>query len=284
MSQEVVFLIGGEHVRHAMPPALQRGARRVAQRRVAGAPSGADTGATASVLHKLRPRKIRNAIRRRWFEWRLSRHRLPALTGLVDLGSKPGGWTVPGDMIAEDWCCYCVGAGGDVSFDVELMRRFGVTVRSFDPVAGYLDLARREVGPELPFSAHLAALATEDGPIRMQLTHHPGSRSLSSDGLYESRRYIECPGRTLATLMAEMGDGGVDLLKVDIEGAEYRVVPELDLAGSGVRVLSVQLHHNGGVRRARRLIAGLRESGYELVACRPAVKLTFVRSELLPTT
>jgi FkbM family methyltransferase len=277
-----LFLIGDEHARHAAPSAPRRGARPLRRRRPLEAVSGSAPGAgLAGVLRKLRPRKVRNAIRRRWFEWRLSRHRLPGMPGLIDLGSKPGGWTVPGDMLSSSWCCYCVGAGGDVSFDVELMNRFGVTVRSFDPVASYLDLARAEVGPDPRFSAHLAALATEDGPIRMQLTHHPGSSSLSPDGLYESGRYTECPGRTLSTLMAEMGDRRVDLLKVDIEGGEYDVLPKLDLAGSGVRVFAVQLHHNGGVRRARRLIAGVREAGYELVACRPAVKLTFVRRDEL---
>jgi hypothetical protein len=50
----------------------------------------------------------------------------------------------------------------------------------------------------------------------------------------------------------------------------------------GVKVFAIQLHHTGSVRKARRLIADLRRSGYEPVACRPSVKLTFVRADLLP--
>jgi FkbM family methyltransferase len=267
-----VHLLGEGHISGAVPPALRH--------RTSALPRpSADV--VLGISRKLRPRKIRNAVRRRWFEWQLSRHRLSEAPGLLDLGSKPGGWTVPADLVDSGWCCYCVGAGGDVSFDIELMRRFGVRVRSFDPVEDYVRSARSEVGSDPRFSAFVAALATRDGPIRMQLTHHPGSRSLSADGLYESRRYAEAPGRRLATLMDDLDDRRVDLLKVDIEGAEYRVLPELDLAAHGVRVFAVQLHHNGGVRRARELIAGVRAAGYELVACRPAVKLTFVRSDLL---
>jgi hypothetical protein len=115
----------------------------------------------------------------------------------------------------------------------------------------------------------------------MQLSHEPGSESMSANALYETHRYVQRPGRRLATLMEELGDDRVDLLKVDIEGAEYHVIPELDLDAAGVSVFSVQLHHNGGVRAARRMIDCLRAKGFDLVACRPAVKVTFVRRDLL---
>ena len=81
--------------------------------------------------------------------------------------------------------------------------------------------------------------------------------------------------------MDELGDDRIDLLKLDIEGAEYEVLPTLDLRELGVKVFAVQLHHNGSVRQARALVARLREQGYEPVACRPAVKLTFALRELL---
>ena len=213
---------------------------------------------------------MRNAVGRRWFEWVL---RGPACgtPRCVDLGSKPGGWTIPTGLVESDWLCYCVGAGGDVSFDIALMRDFGVTVRSFDPAKRYVEAALIEVGAGLPFTAYPVALATDDGSISMQLSHEPGSESMSANALYETHRYVQRPGRRLATLMEELGDDRVDLLKVDIEGAEYQVIPELDLHAAGVSVFSVQLHHNGGVRAARRMIDCLRAKGFDLVACRPAV-------------
>jgi len=48
-----------------------------------------------------------------------------------------------------------------------------------------------------------------------------------------------------------------------------------------VKVFAVQLHHTGSVRDARRLIAELADQGYEPVACRSAVKLTFAHIDLL---
>lgn len=232
-------------------------------------------------LHKLRPAKLRAALYRRAFEQILSRTPLRSAPGLRDLGSSYGGWIVPEGLIGEGWTCYTVGAGGDISFDLALVERHGATVRAFDAVEQYVQEAKATAAGEPRFSAHHAAIALADGPLRMQVTHDQQSRSVSSAGLYESAQYVELPGRSLPSLMAELGDARIDLLKLDIEGGEYEVIPALDLRGLGVGIFATQLHHTGSIGGARRLVAGLREQGYEPVACRPAVKLTFVRSELL---
>jgi FkbM family methyltransferase len=230
---------------------------------------------------KLNPSKVRSALRRRSFERQLERTRLREVTGLVELGSPYGGWTLPGDLIEPSWTCYLVGAGGDISVDLDLIHRYGAMVRSFDAVADYVDRARGEAGGEPRFSAHHAAIATHDGPIRMQVTHDPASQSVSAAHLYDSHSFLELPGRTLQSLMDELGDQRIDLLKLDIEGSEYEVLPSLDLRALGVKVFAAQLHHTGSPADARKLIAMLGERGYDPVACRPAVKLTFARVDLL---
>jgi FkbM family methyltransferase len=226
---------------------------------------------------RLRPAKIVSALRRRWFERRLSRIGLAPRDDLEDLGGRYGGWTIPTRPIDSSWVCYCAGAGGDIKFELELIARFGVRVRCIEPVEEFVAAATADGGGDPRLSAHRAAIATADGPIRMQRTHDPRSKSVSAVGMYESDDYVEMPGRTVASLMSELGDERIDFLKLDIEGSEYDVVPTLDLHGIGARMLSLQLHHNRGVRGARRLIAQLASQGYRPVACRPAVKLTFLR-------
>jgi FkbM family methyltransferase len=231
-------------------------------------------------LQKLRPSKVRNALRRRWFEYWLSRIDLIDHPGLIDLGTSYGGWTVPGELIGPSWICYCVGSGGDISFDLELIRRYGAKVRAFDAVAEYVELATERAMGEPGFSALQAAIATHDGPVRMQITHDPQSRSVSSAGLYESGDYVELPGRTLPSLMHQIGDQHVDLLKLDIEGGEYDVLPTLDLRALGVKIFAVQFHHTVSVRRAWKLISQLREDGYDPIACRRTLKFTFARRDM----
>lgn len=227
---------------------------------------------------KLRPSKVRNALRRRWFERRLGRLELVPFAGLLDLGTRYGGWTVPGGLIEDSWICYSVGLGADTSFDLELIERYGVKVRAFDAVGEYVEIAAAKAAGEPRFTARQAAISTSDGPVRMQLSHDPQSQSVSVAGLYESDDYVELPGRTFASLMDEFGDEHIDLLKLDIEGGEYEVLPTLDLDAMGVRVFAVQLHHTASVRQAHRLIIELGEQGYEPVACRRTLKITFLRT------
>jgi FkbM family methyltransferase len=207
---------------------------------------------------------------------------LRGVDGLVELGHPEyGGWTLPGGLIEPDWICYSVGAGGDTAFDMDLIARYGIEVRAVDPIPSYVRRAIEDAHGDPRFSAHEAAIATTDGPLRMQVTHDPNSESVSPSGLYDSSTYIELPGRTLPSLMADIGDSRIDLLKLDIEGGEYEVVPTLDLPGLGVKVFATQLHHTGSVSAAKALIAGLAEQGYVPVARHPVVKITFAMEELL---
>jgi FkbM family methyltransferase len=243
--------------------------------------SSAPLARTASTLRKLRPAKVRLALRRRWFEYRLERTPLRKVDGLVHLGSSYGGWTLPGGLIDSSWTCYLVGAGGDITVDLELIHRYGVTVRSIEPVADYVARAREHAGGETHFSAYQAAIAVHDGPIRMQATHDPTSQSVSAAQLYESDDFVELPGRTLPSVMAELGDEQISLLKLDIEGSEFEVLPTLDLRAMGVKVFATQLHHTGSVADAQGLIRGLDDQGYVPIACRSSAKLTFARRDLI---
>jgi FkbM family methyltransferase len=231
-----------------------------------------------ATVRKLRPAKVRSAIRRRWFERRLGNLRLEPGPPIVSLGTEYGAWKIPDGILDRDSVCYCVGAGADISFDIEVIRRFGVNVRCFDPVEAFERSARTSAAGEERFSFLRVAITTRDGPLQMQMHHEQESESVSAAGLYDSAAWVEVPGRTIPSLMSEFGDDRIDLLKLDVEGAEYELLPTLDLAGIGVRIFATQLHHIGSVRDALRLISSLRGQGFRLVAERAPVKLTFLRT------
>ncbi len=233
------------------------------------------------VLSKLRPTKVRSAVGRRRFEWQLGRTPVSGRGEPLALGTEYGGWMVPAALIEPGWICYCVGAGADISFDLALIERFDVRVQSVEPVEQYVREALEAAAGEPRFAAHRAAISPTDGPLRMQRTHNPLGLALSSAELFDTHEFVEVPGRTPASLARELGHTRIDLLKLDVEGGEYEVLPQLDLAALEIKVLAVQLHHNRGPRAARRLIEHLEKSGFEAVAIKPAVKLTFARRDLL---
>ena len=233
------------------------------------------------VLSKVGPAKVRSAVSRRWFEYRLNATPLTNAGSPVNVGTPYGGWMLPVALMRRGWLCYSLGTGGDVSFDAELISRFDARVRSFDPVQEFVDFAADEMRGEPRFTVLRAAVTARDGPIRMQRTHHPGARAVSSEGLFDTQDWETFPGRSLPSLMAEYGDHQIDVLKMDIEGTEYDLLAALDLQALGVKVLAVCLHHNRPVRQARELIADLAAHGYEAVALRPTVKMTFAHRTIV---
>jgi FkbM family methyltransferase len=229
----------------------------------------------------LRPKKVHSALARRWFEYQLDRVPVTERGNPQDLGTPYGGWMMPMDVLQPGWRCYCVGAGGDISFDLELARGYQASVFIVEPVEAYVRQAEASIQNVPGIAVCHAALATTDGLVRMQLTHDSASQSVSSANLYDGAHFLEVPGRSLASLMAERGDTSIDLFKLDIEGGEYGLLPQLDLRALGVKVFATQLHHSGSVRDARELISQLEAAGFELVARRPTIKFTFVRRDLL---
>lgn len=221
--------------------------------------------------------RIIAAARRRRFERGVAQVPIRARDDLVHLGTEYGGWVVPADLIEPNWLCYSVGIGHDASFDFELTTRFGVRVRAFDPFDVFCRQAEEQAPTSSRYSVHAVALSSHDGPLEM-FGHQDEERgSVSAANLYGASTSFTRPGRTLTSLMHELGDDEVQLLKLDIEGSEYEVLPTIDLRAAGVRVLLLELHHNESVRRARELLAGLRTRGYLPVHRKRPTDFTLIR-------
>ena len=240
--------------------------------------SGEPRRLVPSQAARLHPRRVYRSLARRLFERRVARAAATIESqGLVPLGTAYGGWTVPADSITEDWTCYCIGAGSDVSFDLALIETFGCRVWCVDPGEDserlVLGAAARQ--PRLSFAR--VALAPADGVVRMFHAADPQSTSLSAVNLQHGTSIVEVPGRSLPSLMAENGHTRVDLLKLDIEGAEYSVLESLDLAALGVRVLCVELHRTVATKRALALVDRLQRQGFVAVS-RSGADYTFLRA------
>lgn len=225
---------------------------------------------TAQRLETLRtPWKLAYALRRRTMLAVLAAAapvRAPEELPLERIGSGYGGWTVPVGMIEPGWRCLCAGAGVDVTFDLALAERFGARVVTIDPTEESREhVAAADPDGRLEF-VH-AALWSSDGELEMFVAADPTHRTLSSDDLQRTGRSVRLPARGLA------GFAPLDLLKLDVEGAEYEVIPQAP--GTGAKVVCVEMHPTRGLRAAWRSFRFLRREGYECVA-RHGADFTFV--------
>ncbi len=161
----------------------------------------------------------------------------------------------------------------DISFDLALIERYGFTVHAFDPTPGSIRWVKNQTLPA-EFVLHEYGLAAFNGEV----TFHPPARDdyISHTLLEEGksgRPPITVPVKSLSTIMAELGHPRIDLLKMDIEGAEYQVIENLKEGSLRPAQLLVEFHHRFpgvGVSRTKTALQQLREMGYRLFSVSPS--------------
>jgi len=146
-------------------------------------------------------RWLRSLIGRDVFQRRQCR--LPMLT----LGRGHGRWSVWPEPIRADTVVYSFGVGREVSFERDLIERFGVTVHAFDPTPLSLEWARREPLPP-GLVLHEVGIAEYDGVARFTGPAQADWDSFSmvrQTGIGEA---LEVPVARLATLIARLEPPG----------------------------------------------------------------------------
>ncbi len=197
---------------------------------------------------------------------------------LVKLGTDYGGWTIPRTFLRPDSVCYLAGVGGDASFDLQIMDRYGCAVHAFDPApksAAYV----RDTIDDPRYDFRPVGLSDADGENPFFVPDSPGGMSLLGYGTDVAGVY---PVRSVASLMRELGDTHIDLLKLCTEGFENRILSAMLSDGIRPRVLCVEFCR--GNWQSVRAYDELKGAGYALVHAQvPAAndwKVTFVDAVL----
>ncbi|MCF7764049.1 MAG: FkbM family methyltransferase [Verrucomicrobia bacterium] len=201
-------------------------------------------------------------------------------------GSSYGGWSIIPGSLDSSSVVYSVGIGHDVSFDLSLIRQYGCRILAFDPTPSAVEWAAENVRHPL-FELHPFALADHGGDLNLYLPQPNAADSVSAS-IYRTGAatdFVTVPCRTFGNLLAEHSGGRCDLLKMDIEGAEYGVIREATARGSleGVRQLLVEFHHwmpDLGASATIEAVRTLRKSGFQVAwVSRTNHEYLFVRNK-----
>ena len=187
-------------------------------------------------------------------------------TDLVRLGSRYGGWVVPEGMLSSGSICYCAGVGEDISFDLAIIERFGVTVYAMDPTpraSTYVDMyAPRDA----KFHFIPEGLWSADTTLRFYSPVNPDDVSHSAVNLQGTDTYFEASVRSITSLMEDFGHERIDLLKIDIEGSEYEVIGDVLKNDVEIGIFCIEFDQPAPLRRTTSAIRSLIDAGYAVVS------------------
>lgn len=217
--------------------------------------------------------RLKRSLGRRWRESRLPR-------GYQRLGTRYGGWWIDTKLVGPQPLLIDCGLGEDISFPAAFLQRFaGAKVIGVDPNPRSLAYCRARCpsGMEiLPNAFWTRAGETVAFHLPRSQDHLPQGADGVSGSLDPSHEYVEggerIESRTVDfdTLLARAGRVECDVLKLDIEGAEYALLDALTASGRilAARQLLVEFHHDvtgHSPADTQRIVNRLRAAGLRLV-------------------
>ena len=198
------------------------------------------------------------------------------------IGSDYGGWVIAVDALKnrERPVVLSFGLGDDISFDEEIGRSYGASVHGFDPT---------------PTSD--AWIATHGKPSTMQvyqlgIANFDGQQTFSSSacdkrGNFSAKQKdggsISCEVRRYSSILAMLNLQYVDILKLDVEGSEYEVIPDILNSPALPTQFLVEFHHRLHgihVTETRKAVEMIKKAGFSLFSVSPSgQEFSFIRQK-----
>jgi len=246
-------------------------------------------------------RKIRNFINLKLKQKVTS---LPCLK----FGTEGCDWFIPKHLLNSNSLCYLAGAGENITFDTQIVEKYGCKVYIFDPTPRakqhYNILCESikngkilKVDKNEFYKLSLKNLEKIEfleiglwefqDIIKFYKPSNPNYVSHSILNLQKTSDFIEAPVDRLSNLMKKLKHKEIDLLKLDIEGAEYKVIDTIIADKLTINAICIEFDEihspadNKYLSRILACIAKLRKAGYEIVKIDYKYNFTFVKQELI---
>ncbi len=182
-------------------------------------------------------------------------------------GSESEGWCVASNVLTRDSIVYSIGIGDDISFDLSLIDRYGVSVFAYDPTPESIEWIARQQLPDM-FHFYGKGLAHYDGVAHFYRHKKETNICHSMEQRKETVEHsIEVPVARLETLCRQNNHTHINLLKMDIEVTEYEVLEDIFRSSIEIDQILVEFHHRFKTispRKTKDTIAYLNKLGYKI--------------------
>lgn len=207
---------------------------------------------------------------------------------LLRYGNEYGGYMLNTDLIGENPIVYSFGIGEDISFDLDILNRHGGEIYAFDPTPKaekFIQGNDNVASGRIRFYSY--GLADECHIARFHLPvndDYVSGSEIKYNGVKDE--YIEAEMRDLTSITKEHGHQRINILKMDIEGSEFKVIDSLDrIDGLIIDQICMETHQRffeDGMKLIKNMNLKLYQMGYVLIyASSDYIDFTYVRKNLL---
>ena len=174
-------------------------------------------------------------------------HQIIFSTDCIRYGTEYGGFYIPEDYIKEGSIVYSFGIGEDLSFSEAVINAGGI-VYAFDPTPKAVKYTKNHrLFTHSNFHFFPYGLSDTDGDECMYLPIRNDwvSASVIQHESVDDKNCIKVNMRTIRTIMNQFGHKQIDVLKMDIEGSEFKVVKDLmdpNLEAINVKLVCMETH------------------------------------------
>jgi len=185
------------------------------------------------------------------------------------LGSAYGGWIYCPGVLDENFIVYSAGIGEDITFDLGLIEKYHCEVFAFDPTPRSIEWLKKQ---ELPwqFKWFQYGVADYDGIASF---FPPENKNYVSHSILDNHLLrgtpINVEVRKIKTIMKTLNHKQIDILKMDIEGAEYATLKKLLAEDLNIKQILVEFHHffpHVEVWQTIQAVINLYFHGYKLIS------------------
>ncbi len=220
---------------------------------------------------------------REFRRWHIEKNLLGVLLRPDTCGWKPvevADTTLPVDLIKPRWRCYCAGVGEDIRLERHLAESLGAEVWAFDPTPRSIAFMERSQHDRSRLHFMPVGLWRDDVTLHF---HPPENPNHVSHSLTEaaSPGGFDAPCRSVTSLMSELSHDSIDVLKMNIEGAEDIVLESTLSSGIKPKIITLTFEGSNAFSKALRWTSRLRREGYRFFA-RRAWFFTYVRADQPP--
>jgi FkbM family methyltransferase len=176
------------------------------------------------------------------------------------------GWEVIAGSLTKEALVYSFGIGTNASFEEQALRDFGCQIYAFDPTPKSINYVRSQnFGPRFHFRE--IGIWDVDGEVEFAGPANPADVSCTAILQDTNLPTFRARVGTLTSIMGELGHTKIHVLKMDVEGSEYRIIENLARGGVRPRQLLVEFHqgfYGCTAKMTRDSVKTLRDIGYDI--------------------